>query len=347
MHHYLLAVLEQKLFAEVDGNKFSRHLQKMIKTHATEEREQVISVLIKYAKTGRLLHWREMLMPDVITLVYDADTQYTNFFEWTLTMPKLSYWGVDGLLKTAGKAAYAPLVAFAQTQNNPLESRAKAIKSLSVYSKQHFDQGLAEDPGYWKTSDLRVSEVLAWQAEGYADGVAYEAPKTHDSLKKPKSDFEKLVSKFDKKLATARQAQQDLANPSCWLVIADESDVIEIQTKWELPSIYLNFITNYSPLRVFVSKKIFIEGLHFYGAQDLLQAQAGYAFHPETHEYFIDWPKDFVVIGDDAGNPYCIDIGNLTDGDAPIYTAEHGSGAWSFVLASASFMDFLRFLIDK
>jgi hypothetical protein len=345
---------ERKLFAEKDGSKFHTLLQKLIKTHAANQREQVITILIKYAKEGQLLHWRNMLLTDLIELIEENETQYIDFFEWAITVPKLAYWGIDGLLKTAGKAAYTPLVALINNEKYEVEDRAKAIKSIAVFSKQAFDSGLPSDPGYWKARDFKLADILAWQKNNYADGVGYSKPKTHASLENPKTAFEKIVAKLAKKLAKKRAyfdaqnnaLKQDAANPTSWLVIAEASDISNIKAKWKLPTIYLEFLTNYSPLQVSISYKKFIERFSFNGAHELIGAQDGYAYNSIAKEIIKDWPKNYVVIGNDAGDPYCIDIGDITDGDAPIYTAEHGAGKWDFELVASSFTEFLKMLVS-
>lgn len=343
----LFKALEQTLFAETDGVKFSKQLQKMIKTYAITERESVIAALINYAKAGRILHWRAFLVADLIKLIQPQETQYAPFFEWAITEPALAYWSVDGLLKAAGKAAYAPLVALICSDSCELELRAKAIKSIAIYSKQHFDRGLPTDPSYWKVTDLRIHEILTWQQNAYVDGVEYAAPQTHISLKNPQTDFEKTLAKLDKKLEKQRALQQDLANPRDYLVIANSADIADIQARWSLPVLYLEFLKNYSPLRVTIQHQRFIEGFNFYGAHELLKAQAGYAYRANTNAVSEDWPQNLVLIGDDAGDPYCIDLGNIRHGDAPIYSAEHGVGKWNFELVAPSFVAFVKMLVGR
>lgn len=163
---------------------------------------------------------------------------------------QLTYWGIDGLLKTKGKNSYGALIEIITNESQPAEIRAKAVKSIAEYSKQPFDRNLTGDPGHWKVEELRVSEIKAWQQNGYSDGKGYAVPITHNALKKPSSAFEKIVSKLDKKLKRSREEDQDLANPSNWLVIASDKDIEEIQMRWKLPEKYRLFLQNFSPLNV-------------------------------------------------------------------------------------------------
>ena len=97
--------LEEKLFNENDGSKFSKIKDRLIKLFAEYEREKVLEILIQYSKSGKILHWRAFLLTDIIALVKENETGYIKFFEWTITQPELTYWGIDGLLKTKGQKA--------------------------------------------------------------------------------------------------------------------------------------------------------------------------------------------------------------------------------------------------
>jgi hypothetical protein len=339
--------LEQNLFLESDGSKFSRLKDKLLKTYGDAEREKVINIFTDYAKRGEIIHWRAFLMTDIIELVHENEAQYVEFFEWTITIPELAYWGIDGLLKTNGKEAYNKIIALINKENLSLEVRGKAIKSISKYSKQAFDRALPEDPGYWNLDDLRLSEILKWQQNGYADGIGYSEPKLHPSLKNPKSTLEKVISKLDKKLKVIRSKNQDLSNPSNWLAIANDSDILNIEKKWTLPENYLLFLKNFSPILVFISGEKYFQDLKLYGANDLIEAQNGYSFNTATQEAITDWPDNFIVIADSGSDPYCIDIGNIKNNDSPIYTSIHGTGKWEFELYTDSFIEFLKELAEN
>lgn len=336
--------LRQQLFDESNGSKFSKLKDKLLKTYVDTERELVINTLIQYVKEGQILHWRNFLLTDVIDIIHEKEKQYSDFFEWTITVPALTYWGIDGLLKTKGKDSYEKLIELINTEDQPLSIRAKAIKSICEFSKQTFDKGLPSDPGYWEVKNLKIVDILQWQQNGYPNGFGYEKPKIHPSLNNPKTDFEKLVSKLDNKLQKSRSAKQDLANPSNWLVIASETDISEIEKKWTLPDKYLLFLKNYSPLQVYIDSKKFVNELSLYGASDLIKGQNGYSYDAETQKALNDWPTNFVVIGDDGGDPFCIDISAINDGDAPIYSSMHGQGVWEFELVADTFIKFLKSL---
>ena len=339
--------LEEDLFNEINGSKFSKILNKLLKIYSEAERENVLKILMQYSKYGKILNWRNFLLPSIIELIHEGETKYVDFFEWTITQPELAYRGISGLLKTKGEKAYPVLIDLAQNKEISTETRAKAIKSISVHAKQPFDRGLPVDPGYWKENDLRIPELLEWQKHGYKHGIGYVEPQVHPTLKNPKTELERAVFKLEQKLAAKRKNKQDLSNPSNWLAIADSSKINEIKQKWKLPEVYLTFLKYYSPVRVFVDNDKFFQGLRLYGADELIENQAGYSFNANTGESIDDWPLNYVVIADAGADPFCIDIGNIKDNDAAIYTSMHGAGKWEFKKYAKSFIGFLKDITTK
>lgn len=335
-----LAALHRKLFDETDGVKFSTLKDRLIKKHGETDRLAVLDILGAYARDGQLLHWRSSLVHTMAELIQPQELQ--EFFSWAVTMPELAYWGIDGLLKSSGKDAYDTIVAMAISDQLPLEVRAKAVKSLAVFSRQPFDAGLPQGPGHWKLESLRLDDVLAWQRAGYPDGAGFAPPATHASLDDPRTPLEKAAAKLEKKLAAERKKDQDLARPSNWLVIGSEADLAAIDERWTLPEQYRRFLARYSPLRVYIDSKRYFQGLNLYGAAELIKRQHGYAYNPVDQEVIAGWPVHYVVIADAGADPYCLDLSAIADGDAPVYTAEHGAGAWHFERHADSFVDFLK-----
>lgn len=335
-----LAALHRKLFDETDGSKFATLKDRLIKKHGETERLAVLDILGAYARDGQLLHWRSSLVNSMVQLMQPQELQ--EFFSWAVTMPELAYWGIDGLLKSKGKDAYDTVMALAMSDSQQQQVRAKAVKSLAVLSRQPFDAGLSQDPGHWKADSLRLDDVLAWQRDGYPDGAGFAPPVTHPSLCSPASSLEKAAALLEKRLAKERKQDQDLARPSNWLVIASEADLAAIDERWTLPEQYRLFLARYSPLRVHIDSKRYFQGLNLYGAADLLKAQHGYSYNPVEQEAIAGWPAHYVVIADAGADPYCLDLSAIADGDAPIYTAEHGAGTWRFERHADSFIDFLK-----
>lgn len=339
-----IAALKTQLFGELNGSKLSRIKDELIKKCAEDDRKEVVAILMQYVKEGKILHWRDFLLTDIIKNVLDGEQEYAGFFEWTITIDSLAYWGIDGLLKTVGKDSYGELVEMIKNERLPLSVRAKAVKSIAEFSKQPFDKDLPRDPGYWKVEELTITAVLDWQQKGYPDGIGYAKPEMHPSLANPKSELEKLAAKLDKKLEKVRSKSQDFANPSNWLVVANDKDIAAIERKWILPEKYLLFLKNYSPLRVGITGERFVECFFLYGALELIERQIGYAYDGISQQPLTDWPLNFVVIGDDGGDPFCIDIAAASNGDAPVYTAMHGQGEWEFEMVSEGFIAFLKIL---
>ena len=122
---------------------------------------------------------------------------------------------------------------------------------------------------------------------------------------------------------------------------------MNIREKWKLPENYLLFLKNYSPIQVFIDNKKYFQGLHLYGASELIKRQEGYSFNPLTNKSIDEWPMNFVVIADAGADPYCIDINQIKENDAPIYTSMHGNGEWEFELYADSFLTFLKEIAGK
>lgn len=325
-----------------DGLKFHKLLDKLLKKHTTSDRVAVIEVLIDYAKQGKIPHCRAAVIPKISNLVNEKEENYADFFAWAITQTEFTYWATDGLLKTQAESAYPSLIELAKNENIETEIRAKAIKSMATASQQPFDHNLPKDPGYWKLADLRIEEIENWQQLGYPTGAGYNPPKTPPALKNPKTALENIVASLEKKLAVQRSMNQDAANPSNWLVIAEEATIAKITKKWALPETYLTFMKYFSPVKVYIDSELYFQGLDLYGAEDLISRQAGYAFDAVTNETLADWPANFLVIADAGADPYCIDLNNIKDQDAPIYTCIHGAGAWEFELYTDSFLSFMK-----
>lgn len=335
-----LQELSEKLFSESDGSKFSKIKDNLIRNFGTTDTAQVFDVFTRYAREGKLLHWRNFLMTDIIRMIPEDTIQYAPFFEWSITIPELTYWGIDGLLKVNGRNAYHSLVAIAANEQLQLSVRAKAIKSLAMHSQQPFDRQLPADPGYWKVMDLRLSEVMEWEKNGYPDGGGYAAPVTHPALEHPSSRLEQVVAGLERKLKQRRNNSQDLSNPADWLVIANSSDMNAIDGKWALPETYRTFLQNFSPLRVMIDGgEVFPGGLDLYGAAELIERQNGYAYDAVRQEEIADWPAHLVVIADAGGDPFCIDLNSK---EGAVYSSMHGMGRWDFELYTDNFIDFLE-----
>ncbi|HVI47918.1 MAG TPA: SMI1/KNR4 family protein [Chitinophaga sp.] len=337
-----IEIFIQEWYGEMDGGKFARKKDKLIKDFGATHRKAVIQALMQYAREGKLKHWRGFLMIDIVRLVGEGETAYATFFTWALTIPELAYWAVDGYLKTEGAVAYPSLTALAQNNNNQLDVRAKAVKSLAVHSGQPFDRGLPTDPGHWKPEHLRLPTLKQWQQDGYPAGKGYDMPPIHPALQQPSTPFEILAARLDHKLAAMRQAHFDKANPDNLLVIAADSDMQQIAARWTLPENYLLFLKNFSPLRAFIAGGDFAEGLSLYGAHDLIARQAGYSYNPVSNAVISDWPPHLVVIADDGADPYCLDLSAMSDGDAPVLYSRHGEGHWEFHRYAGNFLDFLH-----
>lgn len=340
--------LEKSIIEETDGSKLHRLIKALIKLSDESTRERILEILIHYRREGKVLHFRNFILADIVKLVEEREDKYGEFFASSLTQPTLAYWSVDGLLKTRGEAAYPVLVAMISNEETELSVKAKAIKEMSLCSGQDFDRELPSDPGHWKQEMLRVDEVLKWAGSGYPRGKGYAAPITHPSLAQPKTRLELVAAKLEKKLVKERKKRAtDPTSPTNHLVVAEEQDIQMLEATYHLPQHYLDFLRFYSPLRVWIelSDEDFSAVIHLYGAQELIKNQEGYAYNPVRQEKIEDWPTNLLVIADIGNDPICIDLNAIQDGDAPICFAEHGQGRWDFQPYADSFLDFLEELV--
>jgi len=337
--------LQVELFNASDGVVACDAIRAITK-QATKGNAEAKQVLALYMRDGRIGHLRSHACACLVGCVTELDNDFVEMFRNGLSDPELRYWSILGYIKSAGKIAYSELVRMARDSAVLLAERDHAIKCLAVVSRRPFDRNLPSDPGHWKESDLRLSEVDAWAVAGYPDGEGYPPPKRHPALDRPSNNFERVVSRLDKKLAQRRAEDQDLADPTDWLKIAASKDIERIKARWNLPVVYLDFLTRFSPLKVMIDRPEFYNPFWLFGASELIEAQDGYSFNPIEQQPIEEWPAHFVVIASHGGDPYVLDL-SLSDGDdAPVETAEHGTGEWDFDRVADSFVEFLQQLSE-
>jgi hypothetical protein len=335
--------LRATLFAAKDGGQACDAIN-ALKKLAKKGNKEAKTILAAYASDGAIKHMREHACGCLADVVTEADTELATTFHHGLSDQPLQYWSVLGYIRSAGKSSYDELTRVANDIAMPLEVRCHAVKCLAKSGKQRFDRHLPADPGFWKEENLRLAEINLWKSRGYPDGEAYPEPVRHAALNEPKTDFEKVVSRLEKKLAKKRREYQDLANPTDWLAIASTKDIAQIMARWQLPAVYLDFLTRFSPIDVTIESKRFFNNFQLFGASELIEAQDGYSFNPIEQKPLEDWPAHLVVIASHGGDPFVLDLSKSDGNDAPVNTAEHGVGVWEFVREADSFGEFLAML---
>jgi hypothetical protein len=246
--------LKAALFRATDGGDACDAINELCK-HANRGKGQAKEALALYVTDGRINHMRAHACACLAEAVREPDAQFAAFFQSGLSDSELRYWSILGYINSAGKDAYKELTKIAGNKDIPVEDRAHAVKCLATFSKQSFDRHLPSGPGHWREADLRLSEVRAWAKDGYPDGQGYSTPDRHAALDKPRTAFERIVSRFDKKLAKKRNKRQDLADPTNWLARAAPEDVRRIKARWKLPAVYLDFLTRFSPVHVTIESR--------------------------------------------------------------------------------------------
>jgi hypothetical protein len=221
---------------------------------------------MEYATRGPLDHVRTHVSARLAHLVPEGDNAYAAFFEAGLSDPNLAYWSIVGLVHVAGQSSFPALTQFALDPSRPVDDRGKAIREMALLSGQRFIQGLPSDPGHWKRTDLPIKELQEWAAAGFPAGPGLGPPERHPRLDAPNSPLDQIAGRLNAKLAKLRRANQDLVNPTNWLVPALESDIAAIQARWSLPSTYVQFLQDFSPVRVHIVTRKYFQGLDLYGA---------------------------------------------------------------------------------
>lgn len=336
---------EKQLFETADGIKAHRYVDRLLKA-AKNGSLEAKQALARYMQSGSLAHVREHVAAQLQKIAIENDPVLAQSFDFGLTDGATRYWSIEGSIKVIGARAYDQLSRIALSSQYRTEERAKAIKCLAQHSGQSFDRQLPSDPGCWEESDLRLDELQLWIEQGYQPGQGYKAPQRHPALINPASEFEKVVASLDRKLATLRTLKQDPVNPSNWLVPADKIDIEQVKQKWNLPSLYLDFLCRFSPLNVQIPEHdgYFPSYFELFGASELIKGQLGYSVHGITGEPIPDWPSSHIVVARLGADPYVLDLRHSNGKDAPVQSAMHGTGQWEFEEVTESFQDFLVML---
>lgn len=125
-----------------------------------------------------------------------------------------------------------------------------------------------------------------------------------------------------------------------------ETIMKQIEDKWKLPEFYLDFLKNNAEsLMVDIGNEdmeyTYPESIEVYGANQLIDGQNGYSYNPVEKQEIDDWNRNYVVIANSAGDPFCI---NISKENSPVYYAVHGIGEWEFEVDSDTIEEFFVFL---
>jgi len=335
--------LKASLFAATDGSVACDAINSLAKL-AKKGNKEAKEVLAACVSDGSIDFMRKFACARLTETATEADAALATVFSRGLSDEHLRYWSILGLVLSEGKGAYDELIRIAKDTTTPLVERCHAVKCLAQSSKQPFDRHLPSDSDYWKEADLRLDEIVLWRDRGCPDGQGYSEPRRHAALDEPKTPFEEIVSRLDKKLAKQRRACQDPANPTGWLAIASPEDINNIKSRWNLPAVYLDFLTRFSPIKVIIESRRFYNPFQLFGAAELIAAQDGYSYNSIEKKVLEEWPAHLVVIASHGGDPFVLDLSKSDGNDAPVDTAEHGVGVWDFTREADSFSQFLRAL---
>lgn len=332
----------EKLEQTTDGVAACNTILYLAKRINEENRDQVMAALMQYGDNGLVEFHRGFAVGMVVELMDKQDSTYSDFFMSCIQSGDSSkaYWGIEGYVKAAGKAACNALIPFVFLHDFPLECKANIIMQLSKVTNNIFEQG-KPDPGFWKESDIDYGTIRQWAEQGFPCGKGFTEPVRHICLDSPETAAEKVYSKIDKKLKQKREKKQNLANPTNWLVQAEPSDMEQIDQRWHLPADYRDFLLKASPVTADLKMKGY-GYITLYGAHNLIKCQEGYRYNPIEKKNIDSWNKDYLVIADRGADPFCID---LSVEESPVYFGLHGMGQWEFSEAFGNFMDFLKHIM--
>lgn len=302
-----------------------------VKVFAKKEPTKVIEYLMKYVKKAEI--HKSSIIKSITELVPIGQEQYAEFFRWAIS-ENLGYYAVEGLVKAEGKKAFSFLIELLQEKQQSHEVLGKIVIVLAQYSGQPFDYDLPNDPAYWQS--IPMEKILKWQKEDYPKGETIQ--KSEPLVKNPKTEMDFIVQRLENKLLKSQEAFRVGSMEYNRLVLepASEEILAEISQKWQLPSIYLEFLRKYSPKSYIFSKMKTLQG-----ARELIKAQMGYLSNAITGERLSDWDENWVVIAHKEGDPYIFDLSKKQNDDCPIYQASHGVGKWNFKKVANGFLEFL------
>jgi hypothetical protein len=330
--------LREQIFACRNGVELSALFQRLRKRPPPEAR----AVFMEYAVRGPIGHWRPSAVASAVDLTADGDTTMAEFFAARLRNPKTRYWAIAGLVKAAGRQAYPALAELALRPRLTRGDRAHAMQAIAYHAGQQFIVGLPTDPGYWTPKLMPTIAFRAWVEAGFPQGPGYVPPPRHRDLDRPRTPLHRAAKALEAKLAKERaERKQLLSSPRNWLTPASEAEMAAIEARWKLPKVYAEFLRKFSPLDNWFWPRRHGLAFQLFGAADLIEGQAGYAFHGITREPLPNWPVNLLVIGNEEGDPYALDLGAVREGDAPVLSAMP-SDEWDFRRRARTFVEFLE-----
>ncbi len=113
----------------------------------------------------------------------------------------------------------------------------------------------------------------------------------------------------------------------------DPAQVSRIQGKFPhpFPAELLQYVARYAPAHRFSFEAVG-DPIAVYSSSGLSSKADGYNWNPLTQEALNGWSADWVLVGDQGGDPIIIDLttcAQLND-PCPVLQAPHGAGKWSF-----------------
>ena len=127
------------------------------------------------------------------------------------------------------------------------------------------------------------------------------------------------------------------------MIVGDQAKLSEVISRWNLPRNYQEFLARFCPFRLNCQLRIpkHENSLTLYDTDQVLRNQDDYLYSGLPANRDVDWPDNYLVIGDIFLDPIILELTSQPTIDRPILIAEHGTGTWEFEKLEDTFEKFL------
>lgn len=202
----------------------------------------------------------------------------------------------------------------------------------------------------YRTKSFPIDKIMVMRKDACKVPEDPELTKRqHPALFNPITEVDKAAAALEVVLRRQRIGHPPSGPPMNWLFRADEADIKEVRSRWDLPEVYIEFLEKFSPfgLDFEAEDNLYWQPVTLFGAHDLISGQDGYSFNSVEGTGNEDWPRSYVVIGHTGYDPFVIDLNQISNGDAPVLHSIHGMGKWEFGPVEDSFIKFLLSLSEE
>lgn len=118
-----------------------------------------------------------------------------------------------------------------------------------------------------------------------------------------------------------------------------DADKLEVEFGRALPPELREYVTARAPEHDLEFETVG-NPITLWGTDQLSQRADGYSWNPVTESEIEDWSHNWLVIGDEGGDPIIVDLAQAGP-ECPVLSAPHGEGVWEFRQLAPSLSVFL------